>query len=77
MTDYEDLAFEPKMTWEELKEYAKKYDTYKEDADNRFFNLSNDLFFCYNGKIDTFNYNLANDRTYEQMKTIIDNLFGE
>lgn len=81
MTDYEnDLAFKPAMTWEELCEYAKSLD---KDVfiGSDYFNLYG-LNFKEEGNI-TFElgyddiYFIATNRTYEQMKNIIDNLYGE
>lgn len=78
MPDYEnDLAFKPAMTWEDLCVYAHE----------RGFVLhgdwiySNRLCFLKTGEIimtglDAY-YVLAANRTYEQMKNIIDNLYGE
>lgn len=80
MSDYENydnLAFEPKMTWEELKEFASKNETYKEHPNDNFFMLGRDLYFYKNGAVSTCDYVLAENRTPEQMKAIIENLFGE
>lgn len=75
MTDYEDLAFKPKMTWEELKEFAKKYKKCIIHPDGTMFKIKN-LYFGDDGGIETPNYVLAKNRSPEQMKTIIENLYG-
>lgn len=80
MTDYEDLAFEPKMTWEELCEFASKYDKYSMYKYDRHFTIW-PLRFHDNGIVEYMNEwgenELAKNRTYEQMKAIIENLFNE
>lgn len=80
MTDYEDLAFKPAMTWEELCEYAKKYGGEKRNNSIVFDNCivwkHLDKNKC---RLQASNAVLAgkDNRTYEQMKNIIDNLYGE
>ena len=81
MSDYENydnLAFEPKLTWEELCEYAESKGAWIGDG---YF-----VFICLNffeeGNIkfsDEYDvsYYIAVKRTYEQMKTIIDALWGQ
>ena len=78
MTDYEnDLAFKPAMTWEELCEYAKSKGAEIIRDDLKI----NKLYFEKNGDIIVYRYGepffFAKHRTYEQMKNIIDNLYGE
>lgn len=81
--DYkENLVFEPKMTWEEL---VKKYGC--EDDDDFFFkSMGGDKYFSFykDGQIVVmYTYNgyesriiLAENKTPEQMKTIIEALWG-
>ena len=74
MTDYKDLAFKPPMTWEELCEYA--HDRGALLHGNWFY--FNRLNFAKDGSIRyAFTPDIAKNRTYEQMKNIIDNLYGE
>lgn len=81
MPDYDnDLAFKPAMTWEDLCKYAKSI--YKDVfIGSDYFNLYG-LNFKEEGSItielgDDDVYFIATKRTYEQMKNIIDNLYGE
>lgn len=78
--DYDDLAFKPAMIWEELCEYAKSLDI-DVFIGSDYFNLYG-LNFNEEGNItfelgDDDIYFIATNRTYEQMKNIIDNLYGE
>jgi len=81
MPDYEnDLAFKPAMTWNELCEYAKS----KYKAEKGFFESWFDIecgecviSFYNRGDVCVYGSLLAENRTYEQMKNIIDNLYGE
>lgn len=78
--DYENLAFKSALTWDELCEYVKSLD---KDVfiGSDYFNLYG-LNFKKEGDI-TFDldyddiYFIATNRTYEQMKNIIDNLYEE
>ena len=77
MPDYEnDLAFKPAMTWGDLKEFAKQNKLYAPHVtrDDFFVGV---LFFRSNGEIRANGTIIAENRTYEQMKNIIDNLYGE
>ena len=81
MSDYENydnLAFEPKMTWAELCEYVREKVICEEtDIAVRVSFWAGSLVFYKNGKIkDTEGYKLAENRSYERMKTIIDALWG-
>lgn len=78
MSDYhdynEDLAFEPKMTWEELKGYAKQNKLYRPHVTRDDFFIGS-MFFRYNGEIRANGIIIAENKTPEQMKTIIEALF--
>lgn len=80
MSDYEDydnLAFEPKITWEELCELMK--DKIELGYFKSWFDMSyNDARFTfYNGGDVVVNgITIAELRTPEQMKTIIEALWG-
>lgn len=69
------LAFKPAMTWEELCEWARKRNMYV----LKFTIFHKGMYFGDDGKIGLENSNIifAENRTYEQMKNIIDNLYGE
>lgn len=76
MTDYEDLAFKPAMTWQELCEYAK------ERGGHMAFNGESFLFRCIdfekNGRLhDVDDNTIAENVSYERMKTIMDDLGGD
>ena len=73
--DYEDLAFEPKMTWEELKGYAKQNKLYRPHVTRDDFFIGS-MFFRYNGEIRANGIIIAENKTPEQMKTIIEALWG-
>lgn len=79
MSDYEDydnLAFEPKLTWEELCEWVWSNKN-KIDAlvGNDYIEISC-IDFNKDHTIDSDGITIAKDRTYEQMKTIIEALWG-
>ena len=77
--DYENnLAFKPELTWEELCEYIKNKGKFIEfDNAIRVGFRAGSLIFYQNGKIkDGEGYKLAENRIYEQMKTIIEALWG-
>ena len=76
MNNYEDLAFKPAMTLGDLKEYAKQNKLFAphDIRDDFFIGI---LFFRSNGEIRANGTIIAENRTYEQMKNIIDNLYGE
>lgn len=79
MTDYEDLASKHAMTWEELCEWAKSkgIKVYKSPYDD-FERIDYAGLSCFKDGSMTFAYEtFAEHRTYEQMKNIIDNLYGE
>lgn len=65
------------MTWEELKEFASKSETYRENNNGDMFCVFNDLYFYKRGEIQTYNYYISEHITYEKMKAIIENLFDE
>ena len=85
MPDYEnDLAFKPAMTWEDLVRWLKKEFSQKliEDGEtismysNDFFLINNMCFAkCGNILTDGRCY-IAENKTPEQMKTIIEALWG-
>ena len=75
--DYDNLAFKPELTWEELCEWAKDKGAYVLEQDEFYFDY---LWFSSDGDItlkdgDT-TYFVGSPRTYEQMKTIIEALWG-
>lgn len=80
MPDYEnDLAFKPALSWEELCEWAKskEIEVYKSPYDD-FERIDYAGLSCFKDGSMTFAYEtFAQNRTYEQMKNIIDNLYGE
>lgn len=76
MPDYEnDLVFKPAMTWEELCEYAKEK---RALIGENWFNCVN-LFFHKDGSIYSSDNEdcIGRNVSYERMKNIIDNLYGE
>lgn len=78
--NYEDLSFEPKMTWEDLCEFVNEVPGYNFDSTVRYVSIYInevivDLF--PEGEIWVNNAVIAKNRTYEQMKAIIENLFDE
>lgn len=75
MTDYEDLAFKPALAWGDLVEPNRsKALFYKNDFNS--FNIGL-MSFHKNGEIRFNGILVAENRTYEQMQTIIDNLYEE
>ena len=75
--DYkDDLVFEPKMTWEELCEWAKdNYDEAIIIMNPELINIGY-VQFRKTGEIIHDFVIINNHRTYEQMKTIIEALWG-
>lgn len=76
--DYnEDLAFKPEFTWKELCGYAKSKGALIGDGNFEFENLTffEDGDITFSEGFDGFYY-IARKRTYEQMKTIIEALWG-
>ena len=75
MPDYEnDLAFKPALSWEELCEYAESKGAIISDT---YFEIENLRFHKEGGIIysDEVGYRfISKNRSYEQMKNIIDNL---
>ena len=67
-------AVKPRMTWNELKEFAKKYNCSWVDDDAIEFGY---LEFIENGEVMWYGEIICPDRTYEQMAAIIENMFGE
>lgn len=77
MTDYKDLAFKPEMTWIDLCEYAKnKQLDVVNCKDGLCFIRCNGVILIKNNRILASGI-ITENRTYEQMKNIIDNLYGE
>ena len=85
MTDYEDLAFEPKMTWEDLRQYVIKSAPSMVEKGfclqmrSKECIVIEDLRFYKDGEIYHVDgpCAMAKKRTPAQMKAIIENLFGE
>jgi GTP cyclohydrolase I len=77
MPDYEDLAFKPELTWKELCEWIKEnYDNAVIMKTPERINL-NYVQFCKSGEVVHQFLIMAKNRTYEQMKTIIQALYEE
>lgn len=84
MSDYEnDLAFKPVMTWGDFTQYCFHIASKLEKEDRRidihpeYIRLCNIVFFK-NGLITTEQRAfIAENVSYERMKNIIDNLYGE
>ena len=77
MTDYEDLAFKPELTWEELCEWGK--DKIELGYFKSWFDMSyNDARFTFynSGDVVVNGITIAELRTPAQMKTIIEALWG-
>lgn len=81
--DYDNLAFEPKTTWEELKKWAKdfckKNVIYFEifPGENNCF-WAGELCFFDSGMIkDVGGLTIAENRSFDQFKTIIKVLYEE
>lgn len=76
MEDYGDLAFKPALTWEELCDWVWSNKN-KTDAlvGNDYIEISC-IDFNKDHTIDADSVTIAKDRTYEQMKTIIEALRG-
>jgi len=86
MPDYEnDLAFKPAMTWEELKQkYGTKFDepyfiSKKLSKKITITFWKDKSIFVYFKEPSTMQcgFKLADNISYERMKNIIDNLYGE
>jgi hypothetical protein len=76
--DYNDnLAFEPKMTWEELCEWVKENKSLPADTliSERYIEIRQ-LTFYKGHEVDAGITIIAEECTYEQMKTIIEALWG-
>jgi hypothetical protein len=83
MENYDDLAFKPELTWEELKNWVKSMATglvekgetlsmYSED-----FFLINNMCFCRCGNVLTNErYYIAENKTPAEMQAIIEALWG-
>ena len=79
--DYnDDLAFKPELTWEELWKYAEKKGAKVDDGCIIFNQGCSNLVFSQYGCIQAFEGNIgvfvAEGLIYEQMKTIIEALWG-
>lgn len=74
--NYEDLAFKPELTWEELCDWVWNNKN-KIDAlvGNDYIEVRC-IDFNKDHTIDADGVTIAKDRTYEQMKTIIEALWG-
>ena len=73
--DYKnDIVFKPELKWEDLCEYAES----KGATVNKDSFLIKGLVFCKNGAIGYMNsiMTISRNRSYEQMKTIIEALWG-
>ena len=83
MPDYEnDLAFKPAMTWGELKESVKdKVKKIEGDVIYVQFGDGNEVLFKPYHSIEFYNEDMwcvvRRNVSYDRMKTIIDNLYGE
>lgn len=84
MTDYEDLAFEPKMTWEELIQWVKSISPELIEKGvtismytDEFFLLNNIIFSNIGNVLTNGRCFIAENVTPERMKAIIENLYGE
>ena len=82
MTDYEDLAFKPELTWEELCDWAVK----DRNAMEFFSVMTGSKSFVLRGlefndlgivKIKETNSVLAKNKTPAEMQAIITDLWGE
>lgn len=62
------------MTWKELITDLEKYDV---DIRDNYFEISNLCFFMDGAVLNDFGNTISENRTYEQMKLIIENLFDE
>lgn len=67
-------AMPPRMTWNELKDFACKFGGKSYDDNSIEFGY---LEFLQNGEVMWYGEIICPDRTYEQMKGIIENMFGE
>ena len=84
MTDYEDLAFKPAMTWQGLCEWvrsiAPKLIEKGENLSmysNEFFLINNICFAKCGNVLTEERCYIAENVSYDRMKNIIDNLYGE
>ena len=84
MPDYEDLAFKAAMTWGELCEwvYRIRYKLAEQyivifEYDNKYIQVGIVRFFENNEVRTEKNDLISKNVSYEQMKNIIDNLYGE
>lgn len=76
MSDYDELAFKPELTWEELCEYAKsKQLDVVSFEDGLCFIRCNGVILVKNNRILASGI-ITESRSYEQMKTIIEALRG-
>lgn len=73
--NYEDLAFKPAMTWGDLVETNRNKQLFYKNG-SEIFNIGL-MSFHKDGEIRFQGVLVAENRTYEQMKNIIDNLYGE
>ena len=82
MPDYEDLAFKPAMTWEELCEWAKdKVKKIEGDIIYVQFGDGNEVLFKPYHSIEFYNEDMwcevRRNVSYDRMKTIIQALYEE
>lgn len=67
-------AMPPKMSWGELRDFARKFGcSWGDDEIIQFGYLE----FIKNGEVMWYGEIICPDRTYEQMAGIIENMFGE
>lgn len=82
MPDYEDLAFKPALSWDELKESVKdKVKKIEGDVIYVQFGDGNEVLFKPYHSIEFYNEDMwcevCRNVSYERMKNIIDNLWSE
>lgn len=87
MTDYEDLAFKPAMTWEDLCEWVRNItielaEKGRSDSIHSYDFFIIDKMLFYKDKTIKFygdlrNETIAENISYDRMKTIIETLYGE
>lgn len=81
--NYDDLAFEPKLKFEELKSWAKDFCEKNDIYFEVFFGQNNcfwagELCFFDNGYVkDVSELIISEDRTYEQMQAVIKLLYED
>ena len=78
MPDYEDLVFKPALSWDELKNYVwnSKFIPMNSCVAENYIEIE-EISFWNDKTIMACGVEIAKNRTYEQMKNIIDNLWSE